>query len=132
VVGLRTARKALLDETMHPFERSPPGPPPGVKPSLQVLLKEGWRLDARRRSFTSPEGEQRPLRGVLPAGARVVPLAPALAEAEPADLSDPERYLARQVQIIFPQGAQAADYADALRDLDAVEDVRVPPQVALP
>jgi hypothetical protein len=121
-----------VDETMHPFERKPPGPPPGIKPSLQVLLKEGWRLGPRRRSFAAPGGEESPLRGVLPAGARVVPLVPTLAAAEPGDLSDAERYLARQVQVIFPRGANAADYADALRHLDAVEEVRLPPQIAPP
>jgi len=117
---------------MHPFERKPPGPPPGVKANLQVLLKEGWRPGARGRSLVSPGGEELALRGTLPAGARVVPLTPALAEADPADLSGPERYLARQAHVIFPRGANAADYVEALRDLEAVEEVRLPPQVALP
>ena len=80
----------------------------------------------------SPRGGESSLKDVLPAGARVVPITPSLAEAELHGLSDDERYLARHVQIIFPWGADAAKYADALRRLEAVEEVRLPPQIGLP
>jgi hypothetical protein len=57
---------------------------------------------------------------------------PALATARLEDLSGAERYLARHVQVIFPQGADAAEYANALRQIEAVEEVRLPPQIGLP
>ncbi|HEY8504280.1 MAG TPA: hypothetical protein VIL46_06830 [Gemmataceae bacterium] len=117
---------------MHPFERPPKSPPPGVRPSLQVRLKEGWRLAPGKRSLLTPEGEETPLKGVLPPRARVVPLTPGLAGAEPAALSAEERYLARQVQVIFPRGTDPARYADALRRLEGVEEVRPAPQPGLP
>jgi hypothetical protein len=59
-------------------------------------------------------------------------MTPSLAKVEPDALSEEERYLARHVQVIFPEGTDAAEYADSLRRLDPVEEVRVPPQIALP
>jgi hypothetical protein len=118
--------------TMHPFERQHKGTPAGVQPSLQVLLKEGWRLDPGKRSFVTPRGDENALRGILPPRTRVIPLAESLAEADPDNLSQEERYLARHVQVVFPPGADANEYADALRHLEAVEEVRVPPQIELP
>jgi hypothetical protein len=117
---------------MHPFERKHQGTPRDVRPSLQVLLKEGWRLAPKKRSFVTSEGGENPLKGVLPARARVVPVTPSLAEAEPDELSDEERYLARNVQVILPEGADPAEYADTLRQLEAVEEVRLPPRIDLP
>jgi len=116
---------------MHPFERGKTAPVPGIKPSLHVLLKEGWELAPRKRSFVTESGEQLSLKGILPEGARVVPVAPSLAKAGHHFRSDAERYLARNVQVVFPEGVDAAEYADSLRQLDPVEEVRMPPQIGL-
>lgn len=117
---------------MHPFQRQRQHTPRGVKPTLQVVLKEGWRLLPKKRSFAAPEGKAQSFKGVLPPRARVVPMTPALADAEPDELSDEERYLARQVQVILPPGADVGQYADLLRQSQAVEEVRLPPQLELP
>ena len=115
---------------MHPFARRPSGTPRGVKPSLQLLLREGWRLAPGGHAFVNQEGKEVSLRGVLPARSRVVPTTPALADAD--QLSDEERYLARHAQVVLPTRTNPADYVDALRSLEAVEEVRLPPQIGLP
>jgi hypothetical protein len=117
---------------MHPFQRQRQHTPRSVKPTLQVVLKEGWRLVPKKRSFAAREGEAQSFKEVLPPRARVVPMTPALADAEPDELSEEERYLARQVQVILPQGADLEEYADLLRQSQAVEEVRLPPQLELP
>jgi hypothetical protein len=117
---------------MHPFEKEPPGPPPGVAPSLSVVLKSGWRFVPGRRSLVPADGKPVSLRGVLPAGAKVVPTAPSLAKAAPGTLSDDEEFLARSLQVVLPAGADPAEKAAALRGLDGVERVSAAPRVGLP
>jgi hypothetical protein len=117
---------------MHPFERRRTGPPPGVKPSLQVHLKEGWSLSPRKRSFVTSGGGEHKLKGILPTGARVIPMVTLLDKVGPDWLSDEQRFLSRIVQVVFPEGTDTAEYADSLRQLDPVEEVRTPPQIGLP
>src|SRR5688572_18434089 len=113
---------------MHPFERDPG--PPDVLPSLDVRLRAGWQFDRSRRALVPEDGEAVTLRGVLPAGTKVVPVVPGLvlSSAKSAD----EDLLARSVQVIFPKGTDAGRYAGALRALDGVESVQRPPVVGLP
>jgi hypothetical protein len=117
---------------MHPFETPDPGPPPGVSDHLSVTLKAGWRFDRRRRRLVSEGGESVRLAGLLPRGAKVLPVAPALAAADPAGLSADEQYLARLLQVVVPSGADAAGVDAALRGADGVEKVTTPPRIALP
>jgi hypothetical protein len=109
-----------------------PGLPPGVSPHLDVRLKSGWRFDRKRRAFVSADGDATSLRKLLPTGAKVVPMAPSLADADPADLSDDEKALASYFQVVLPSADEAADTAKALRDAEGVENVTDPPRIGLP
>jgi len=116
---------------MHPFQPDQP-PIPGLKPSLRVLLREGWRLVGKSRSLVSDGGEKTSLKGVLPARAKITPTAPLLATTDRESLNEDERYLTRHVQVILTNEADLAECADALRELEGVEEVTVPPRIGLP
>jgi hypothetical protein len=117
---------------MHPFERKSTEAPAGVLPHLDMRLKAGWRFDRRRRALVSEGGGVVSLRRLLPSGTRVVPMAPSLAEADPRDLSEDERLLARYLQVVLPSDADPGAVAPALRGLDEVELVSTPPRIGLP
>ena len=68
---------------MHPFEKESTDLPRGVCPHLDVRLKPGWRFESRRRAFASEVGQSVSLRGLLPSGTKIVPMAPSLAVADP-------------------------------------------------
>jgi hypothetical protein len=118
--------------TMHPFEKESTDLPPGVSPHLDVRLKPGWRFNRRRRALVSESGQALSLRGLLPSGTHITPMAPSLAEAEPRSLSRDESLLARYLQVALPEGSDPTDLAASLRDLDGVELVSTPPQMGLP
>jgi hypothetical protein len=113
-------------------EPESPGLPPGVSPHLDVRLKSGWRFDRKRRAFVSADGGATSLKKLLPTGAKVVAKVPALADADPADLSDDEKTLASYFQVVLSSAADVADAAKALRTAEGVENVTAPPRVGLP
>jgi hypothetical protein len=117
---------------MHPFEKEPTDLPGGVSAHLDVRLKPGWRFDRRRRALVSEAGRSLSLRGRLSPGAKIVPMTPTLAGADPQTLSDDERLLARYLQVVLPPGADPTDLAADLRGLEGVELVSTPPRVGLP
>lgn len=117
---------------MHPFQKRSTGVPACVSSHLDVRLKSGWRYESRRRALVSEDGAVVSLRGVLPSGARVVPMAPGLAKADARGLTDDERLLACCVQVVLPPEADASGLAPALRRLDVVEQVSTPPRIGLP
>ena len=117
---------------MHPFEKESTGLPRGVSPHLDVRLKAGWRFDRRRRSLVSMADKPVSLRGLLPSGTKIVPMAPSLADADPKSLSEDEQLLARYLQVVLPEGADPTDLAAALHDLDGMELVSTPPRIGLP
>src|SRR5947209_7251243 len=106
--------------TMHPFEKQSTGLPLGVSPHVDLRLKPGWRFDRRRPALVSKAGQSVSLRGLLPSGTRIVPMAPSLADADPQSLSEDEHLLARYFQVL-PSGTDATDLAAAPRDLEGVE-----------
>ena len=116
---------------MHPFERESCELPQGA-PHLDVRLQSGWRFDRRRRAFVSDTGQVVTLRKLLPAGARIVPMAPSLADADPHDLSEDECLLARHLQVALPSGADPGGVAAVLGGLAGVELVSTPPRIDLP
>jgi hypothetical protein len=118
--------------TMHPFEKESTGLPPGVSAHLDVRLKHGWRFDRRRRALVSPAGQSVSLRGLLPSGTKIVPVAPSLADADPQRLSEDEHLLARCLQAVLPSGTDPADLVAAVRALEGVEMVSNPPRICLP
>jgi hypothetical protein len=117
---------------MHPFEKESADLPQGVSPHLDVRLKPGWRFDRRRSALVAEAQNSVSLRSVLPAGTKVVPMAPPLAGSKSRKLSEDEDLLARYVQVVLPSADDSADVAAALRGLDAVEVVSIPPQIGLP
>lgn len=112
------------------FSRS--GPPPGAEPYVLVRLAPGWRLESN--AFVSG-ADRIGLSDSLPPGALARAHVPALASRDPKTLSEPERELARYVQVRLPKGAlpKAIRAARAaLEKLAAVEQATVPPAPELP
>lgn len=99
---------------------------------LSLKLKPGWRFDRSRGQFVAAGGESLSVRDQLPKGSEIVPIAPALADADPAKLSDAERDLARYFQLILPKGATPEQYRRVVKRWDAVAEATLPPQVSLP
>jgi hypothetical protein len=98
----------------RPTPVSTPAPPGAVAPALDVVVKSA--------AAGVPED-------VLPAGSRVLPVAPAL----PKRVQTPEAdYLRRCFQVVLPAGADAAAAADRLRASGAVETVSASPRPELP
>jgi hypothetical protein len=102
-----------------------------VRPSLALRLRPGWRV-AAPAEFADAAGAKLYVAADLPRGAELVPTVPALAAADPARLSAPERELARHVQLILPAGADAEQLLAVVRRWAAVEDAGLPPRVSLP
>jgi hypothetical protein len=117
---------------MHPFENESADLPKGVSPHLDVRLKPGWRFDRRTSALVAEAHDSVSLRSVLPAGAKVVPMVEPLAKSKSRNLSEDESLLARYVQVVLRSADDSADVAAALRGLDAVDTVSIPPQLGLP
>ena len=103
-----------------------------LRPSIDVTLKPGWRLEPGKRIFVSGTGETCRPSGELPKGTRIVPKVPALAKTPPGKLSEPERDLQRYVQVILPAGESASTHLKTVRAWDCVESASLPPEVSLP
>lgn len=98
----------------RPVPVSTPAPAGAFPPTLDVVVKPGW------------DG---PAAGLLPEGARVLPVAPAL----PKSVDTPEAdYLRRCYQVVLPAGASVADALGRLRTAEGVERVSAGPQIELP
>ena len=116
--------------------RQPPSPgysqgEASVRPSLSLRLRPGWRL-AAPGEFADAGGAKLYVAAELPRGAELVPTVPALAAADPARLSAPERELARHIQLILPRGADAAKLLPVVKRWACVEDAQLPPRISLP
>ncbi len=81
-----------------------------------VCLRPGWRYDPRRGRFVNAGSGASHGRKGLPRYARVTPLVPELARAEPHGLDRQEEALASRVLVCSRQGAD-------LRTLTAVNDL---------
>ena len=106
--------------------------PQGVRPHLVVKLKPEWRYDTSGGMFVSAGGEGLSPAKDLPARSRIEPMVPQLAEADPAELSEDERNLARYVNVIFPKQIAASDYLATVGQWACVEEVRPSPEISLP
>ena len=82
----------------------------GIKFPVEVKLKPKYRYDPRRCVFESESGKRFNPSGDLPRNNKIVYKVPALAEADPARLSTPEKDLRRYMQVILPDGESPADY----------------------
>jgi hypothetical protein len=114
-----------------PFDRNA-GQPAGLKPSLDVVLKEGWRYAPEKRCFISIAGDMVRLPDELADDVNVVPMVPSLASRAFEKLSDDERFLARHLQVIFSRGQQPRKFVKTLRAMEPVDSVKPPRQVGLP
>lgn len=114
-------------EPSRGFSRS--GPPPGAEPYVLVRLAPGWRLESN--AFVSG-ADRVALADSLPRGTRARAHVPALASRDPKTLSEPERELARYIQVLLPKGAEPEAARAALEKLAAVERATVPPAPELP
>ena len=108
------------------------GPLLGLKLYLRVRLKPGWSWDIGRRRFVSEAGRELAPGEDLPAGSKVVPVAPGLAKASLGSLSADEEQLARHLQVILPAGADPAQLLPRLRRWECVEKAEPPPDISLP
>ena len=104
----------------------------GIKFPVEVKLKPKYRYDPRRRVFESESGKQFNPSGDLPRNTKIVYKVPALAEADPARLSTPEKDLRRYMQVILPDGKSPADYIKTIRAWPSVEEAWLPPEISLP
>jgi len=116
--------------------RRPPSPgysqgEAGVRPSLSLRLRPGWRV-AAPAEFAGAGGARLDVAADLPPGAGLAPTVPALAAADPKRLSAPERELARHVQLVLPAGVDAAKLLPVVKRWACVEEAQLPPQISLP
>jgi len=102
-----------------------------IRIPVDVKLKRHWSYVPERRVFVSESGETCARRD-LPRKTRIVYKVPALARANEAKLSKPEKDLRRYLQVILPAGESAADYVRIIRAWPSVEEAHVAPDVSLP
>jgi len=135
--GILVLATATLAEESLQSMKAQRGPthgeaPPELLRYLSLKLKPGWRFDRDTGEFVSAAGRRLSVQDQLPKGSKIAPAVPALAEANPAKLSDAERDLARYYQLILPKGAAPEEYLRVVNRWDAVEEAALPPQVSLP
>ena len=115
------------------MEPSVPAPGDGqIRIPIEAKLALGWRYDASRGEFVSGRGDVFQPGDVLPKQTKIVYKVPALAKADSAKLSEPERELRRYIQLILPPGEAAADYYKTVDAWPCVERATVGPDVELP
>ena len=107
--------------------------PEGLQPHLRVKLKKEWRFDPGKGAFHDLSGKRKGyVAPRLPAESRVVPMVPALAEADPRQLSKEELNLARFVYLILPKAAKAERILQEVREWPFVESAEPPRSISLP
>jgi hypothetical protein len=108
-------------------------PPEGLQPHLRVKLKKEWRFDPDKGAFHDLSAKRKGhVTPRLPPGSRVVPMVPALAEADPRTLSKEELDLARFVYIVLPEGAKPERILQEVREWPFVESAEPPRSISLP
>ena len=108
-------------------------PPKGMQPHLRVKLKREWRYSPGKGAFHDLSGKHKGyVAPRLPAGSQVVPMVPALAEADPRRLSKDELNLARFVYIMLPKGTKPERLLKDVLGWHFVESAELPRSVSLP
>jgi len=103
-----------------------------VKPHVVLKLKRGWSFHAARTEFVSRDGSRVSVRGELPRGTKIVPMIPSLCSVPEETLSEPERQLARSMQVILPKGHDPSTVRSAIIRWPFVDEAYLPPAIALP
>lgn len=107
--------------------------PKGLQPHLRVKLKREWRYNPREGAFFDLSGKHKGyVAPRLPAGSQVVPMVPALAEADHRELSKDELNLARFVYILLSKGTKPERMLIEVRSWHFVEFAELPRSVSLP
>jgi len=138
-VGLSMTQPAS-PATRMPSRTKPPSETPGysrgdappLRPHLVLQLKAPWRYEGTSGAFVTAGGKRFETKGRLPPGSSVVPTVARLQGRDPASLSGPEAKLARYVQVLLPQGTEAAGWLATIRQWPCVQSVDLPPEVGLP
>jgi hypothetical protein len=108
-------------------------PPESLQPHLIVKLKKEWRYKKAKGVFLDISGKRKaPAVPPLPAGVRVVPMVPALAETDTRKLAKDELTLARFVYIVLPAGTTPERFLKEVLGWHFVESAELPPSVSLP
>ena len=113
----------------------PAVPPPEhatISIPVELKLKTAYRYDSRKRVFESRAGASFDPHEKLPKDTRIVYKVPALAAADEAKLSKPEKELRRYMQVILPKGVSPRDFVDIVRAWPCAEEASVGPDVSLP
>jgi hypothetical protein len=103
-----------------------------VRPHIVFKLKPGWSFNPARREFVSSDHSKVSIRGELPRGSKVVPTIPSLFSAPLETLSEPERQLARSMQVILPKGQDPSAAFRMISRWPWVAEAHLPPAIALP
>jgi hypothetical protein len=108
-------------------------PPKGLQPHLVVKLKEEWRYKQDEGAFVDLSGKRKgSVAPRLPAGSRLVPMVPALAEADPRGLTNDELSLARFIYIMLPEGTKPKRVLKVVLGWHFVESAELPRSLSLP
>jgi hypothetical protein len=108
-------------------------PPKGLQPHLVVKLKKEWRYKQDKGAFVDLIGKRKgSVAPRLPAGSRLVPMAPVLAEADLRELSNDELNLARFIYIMLPKGTKPKRVLKEVLDWHFVESAELPRSISLP
>jgi hypothetical protein len=108
-------------------------PPKGLQPHVVVKLKKEWRYKQDKGAFVDLSGKRkRSVAPRLPAGSRLVPMAPALAKADLRKLSKDELSLARFIYIVLPEGAKPKSVLKEVLGWHFVESAELPRFISLP
>jgi len=103
-----------------------------IRVPVELKLKRNYKYDSRKRVFESGSGTSFDPYRDLPKDTRIVYKVPALAAADEAKLSKPEKDLRRYMQVILPQGVSPQDFVEIVRAWPSVEEASVGPDVSLP
>jgi hypothetical protein len=103
-----------------------------IRVPVELKLKRNYKYDSRKRVFESGSGTSFDPHRDLPKDTRIVYKVPALAAADEARLSQPEKELRRYMQVILPQGVSPQNFVDVVRAWPSVEEASVGPDVSLP
>lgn len=106
--------------------------PKALRPHLDVKMAQDWRYVESEQLFVSSGGETFSPAATLPKGAEILCMVPDLARADPSTLSEDERFLARFIQVVFPNEGARKKHLAEVKKWPCAEEVRWPPEISLP
>lgn len=104
----------------------------GLRPSLSIRLKPGWRYDSGTGHFLSEGGKTCTLPENWPTTAEIRAKVPHLAKRASDELSEDEAVLARYYMIVLDEASHVSDLVPVVATWDCVEAVEHSPEPVLP